>query len=70
MGRAVDTLDGVSSVVLVIHACIYDTVVLHNVTCVIQLAGTQVCDIWVSQTACFIFKNVFMPQNVFLSAGE
>lgn len=33
MGRAVDTLDGVSSVAVVIHACIYDIVVLHNVTC-------------------------------------
>lgn len=35
-----------------------------------QLVGTQVFDVWVSQTACFIFKNVFMQQNVFLSAGE
>lgn len=42
MNRAVDILDGVSSGFLVIHACIYDTVVLHNVF--MQLVGTDVCD--------------------------
>lgn len=42
MGRAVDILDGVSSVFLVTHACIYDIVVLHNVF--MQLVGTEVCD--------------------------
>lgn len=35
-----------------------------------RLVGTEVCDALVSQTACFIFKYVFMQQNVFLSAGE
>lgn len=35
-----------------------------------QSVETEVCAAWVSQTACFIFKNVFMQQNVFLSAGE
>lgn len=34
------------------------------------LVGAEVCDARVLQTACFIFKNVFMQQNVFLSAGE
>lgn len=42
MGRAVDTLDGVSSGFLVIHACICDTVVLYNVF--MELVGTEVCD--------------------------
>lgn len=42
MGRAVDILDGVSSVFLVTHACICDIVVLHNVF--MQLVGTEVCE--------------------------
>lgn len=69
-GQSCGHLDGLSSVLLVTHACIYDLVGLHNVLVFMQVVGTEVFDTWVLQTVCLIFKYVFMQQNVFLSAGE
>lgn len=61
---------GFSSVSLIIRACVYGTVGLHNVILSMPVVGTEICDIWVLQTACSIFKYKFMQQNVYLSAGE
>lgn len=69
-GQSCGHLDGLSSVLSVTHACIYDIVGLHNVHVFMQVVGTEVFNIWVLQTACLIFKYVFMQQNVILSAGE
>jgi len=55
-GQSCGHLDGLGSVLVVTHACIYDIVGLHNVYVFLQVVGTEVFDIWVLQTACSIFE--------------